>query len=582
MKRLLSGNEAIAHGAYTAGVTVAVGYPGTPSTEILENIVKYEEVDASWCPNEKVALEVAIGASIAGARAIVTMKHVGLNVAADPLFTLAYVGVGGGLVIISADDPSMHSSQNEQDNRHYAKAARIRMLEPGDSAEAAWLVDEGFKISEMFDTPVILRTTTRINHSKSLVPLDCERVKKEVQYEKNSQKYVMIPANARNRRILLENRMAGLQEYSEQFTGNRVEWNGLQVGIITSGISYQYVKEAFPEASILKLTMTNPLPRKLIEDFANQVERAIVVEELDPFIEDQVKAWGLQVSGKDSIPGIGELSSEIVRTAFSIEIDLQEEEKADEDLPQRPPMMCPGCPHRGIFHELRKLKLVVTGDIGCYTLGVLPPLDAMDTCICMGASIGNALGFQKATGRKDVVAVIGDSTFMHSGVAPLMDIIYNNASTTTIIVDNRTTAMTGRQGHPGTGITLTGEKYREIDIERLVRAIGVESVRMVDPYDLKMVRQVIEEEVVKNEPSVIISRRPCLLIEKQVTAPLAVTDDCEECKSCIKLGCHAISWEDNRARIEPASCTGCNLCRQLCKFNAIVEYAKSASEEPNN
>lgn len=577
MKKLLSGNEAIAHGAYAAGVTVAVGYPGTPSTEILENIVKYEDVDASWCPNEKVALEVGIGASIAGARALVTMKHVGLNVAADPLFTLAYTGVGGGLVIVSADDPSMHSSQNEQDNRYYARAAKIPMLEPSDSAEAAWLIDEGYKISEMFDTPVLLRTTTRVNHSKSLVSLDCERVRKEPVYEKNAQKYVMIPANARQRRVLLETRLANLQEYSEQFTGNRVEWNGLQLGFITSGVSYQYVKEAFPEASVLKLAMTNPLPRRLIEDFVSQVEKVIVVEELDSFIEEQLLSWGLPVTGKEFVPGIGELSTEIVRlSAGDVEEPVQEETE-EEPLPQRPPMLCPGCPHRGIFYMLRKLKLVVTGDIGCYTLGVLPPLESMDTCICMGASIGNAMGFQKGSGRKDVVAVIGDSTFIHSGVTPLIDVVYNNGSTTTMILDNRTTAMTGRQGHPGTGLTLKGEMSREIDIERLVRAIGIESVRTIDPYDLKTARQVIEEEIAKNEPSVIISRRPCLLAQRQTVTPLTVTEDCEGCKACIRLGCPALSWEGDKAKIEPSICTGCNLCGQVCRNNAITGYVESAN-----
>jgi indolepyruvate ferredoxin oxidoreductase alpha subunit len=583
MKRLMSGNEAIAHGAYAAGVKVAVGYPGTPSTEILENICKYEDVDASWCPNEKVALEVAIGASIAGARALVAMKHVGLNVAADPLFTLAYVGVGGGLVLITADDPGMHSSQNEQDNRHYARSAKIPMLEPSDSAEAAWLVDEGYKISEMFDTPVLLRTTTRVNHTKSLVSLDYERVKKDEVYEKNAQKYVMIPANARQRRILLENRLTGLIEYSEQFTGNRVEWSGLQLGFITSGVSYQYVKEAFPEASVLKLAMTNPLPKRLIEDFVSQVEKVIVVEELDSFIEEQLLAWGLPVSGSESIPRIGELSTEAIRISLDQDKGASESvNKTDENMSQRPPMLCPGCPHRGIFYVLKKLELVVTGDIGCYTLGVLPPLEAMDTCICMGASIGNAFGFQKATGRKDVVAMIGDSTFFHSGITPLINVVYNNGSTTTIIVDNRTTAITGRQGHPGTGVTLKGEKHKEIDIERLVRAIGIESVKVVDPYDLKTVRQVVEEEVAKNEPSVIISRRPCLLIDPQPTVPLSVTDECDGCKACIKLGCPALSWENGKAVIEPSICTGCNLCGQVCKNDAIKEYKNPKSDEPGN
>ncbi len=576
MKVLLSGNEAIAHGAYVAGVSMATGYPGTPSTEILETIVKYEEIEAAWAPNEKVALEVAIGASLAGARALVTMKHVGLNVAADPLFTLAYTGVNGGLVIISADDPGMHSSQNEQDNRNYAKAAKLPMFEPSDSEEAAWLVDEAFKISEIFDTPVILRTTTRVNHSKSLVEVDVERVRKESAYEKNPQKYVMIPAHAKNRREVVENRLNALSEFVEQFRGNRVEWGNRHIGFITSGVSYQYIKEAFPDASVLKLTMTYPLPRKLITDFIEQVEQAVVVEELDPFIEEQIRIWGLPVSGKRYIPAIGELNPDIIKGALiEREDDASEEpEASDIELPGRPPMLCAGCPHRGVFYTLNKRKLMVTGDIGCYTLSVLPPLEAMDTCICMGASIGSATGFQKATGRKDVVAVLGDSTFVHSGITPLIDAVYNRGFTTVLILDNRTTAMTGRQDHPGTGTTLKGYESHSLDIEMIVRATGIQSVKVVDPYDLKAVKEAVKEETAKEEPSVIIFRRACLLVERPKTKPLMVTGACNGCKACVKLGCPAISWREKRAEIDPETCSGCEVCVQVCKKDAIVEYAK--------
>ena len=463
MKVLLSGNEAIAYGAYAAGVKIASGYPGTPSTEILETLAKYDEIDSSWAPNEKVALEVGIGASLGGARTIVTMKHVGLNVAADPLFTLAYTGVNGGLVIVNADDPSMHSSQNEQDNRYYAKAAKVPMLEPSDSQEAAWLVDEGLRMSERFDVPVILRMTTRINHSKSLVDVDIERAESSREYEKDVRKYVMIPAHARQRRNNLEQRLEALAEFSEEFPGNRVEWGSRSIGFIADGVSYQYVKEVFPEASVLKITMVHPLPKRMISDFVEQIEKVIVVEELDPFIEDQLKAWGLPVVGKRLIPGIGELNPETIRAGVMGDADAPASLAAADDIPGRPPMMCAGCPHRGVFYILKKMKLMVAGDIGCYTLGVTPPLEAMDTCFCMGASIGNAMGFQKATGRKDVVAVIGDSTFMHSGITPLIDVVYNKGIATVLILDNRTTAMTGRQDHPGTGKTLKGDTGVEVD-----------------------------------------------------------------------------------------------------------------------
>ena len=575
MKVLLSGNEAIAYGAYAAGVKIASGYPGTPSTEILETLTKYDEIDASWAPNEKVALEVGIGASLGGARTLVTMKHVGLNVAADPLFTLAYTGVNGGLLIVNADDPSMHSSQNEQDNRYYARAAKVPMLEPSDSQEAAWLVDEGLKISERFDVPVILRMTTRINHSKSLVEVDIERAESSRAYEKDVQKYVMIPAHARQRRNSLEQRLEALAEFSEEFPGNRVEWGSRSMGFIADGVSYQYVKEVFPEASVLKIAMVHPLPKRMISDFVEQVEKVIVVEELDPFIEDQLKAWGLPVVGKRLIPGIGELNPETIRAGVMGDADALASLAAVDDIPGRPPMMCAGCPHRGVFYILKKMKLMVAGDIGCYTLGVTPPLQAMDTCFCMGASIGNAMGFQKATGRKDVVAVIGDSTFMHSGITPLIDVVYNRGISTVIILDNRTTAMTGRQDHPGTGKTLKGADGVEIDIEKLVRGLGVASVQVIDPYDLKAARAAITEEIAKDEPSVIIFRRACLLAEKVTAEPLMVIDACDGCKACMQLGCPALSWEDDRARIEPSQCIGCDVCGQVCKADAIVKYERA-------
>ncbi|MDI6816143.1 MAG: indolepyruvate ferredoxin oxidoreductase subunit alpha [Actinomycetota bacterium] len=575
MKVLLSGNEAIAYGAYAAGVKIASGYPGTPSTEILETLAKYDQIDSSWAPNEKVALEIGMGASLAGTRTIVTMKHVGLNVAAGPLFTLAYTGVNGGLVIINADDPSMHSSQNEQDNRYYAKSAKVPMLEPSDSQEAAWLVDEGLKISERFDIPVILRTTTRINHSKSLVDVDIERAESRREYEKDIQKYVMIPAHARQRRNNLEQRLEALAEFSEEFPGNRVEWGSRSIGFIADGVSYQYVKEVFPEASVLKITMVHPLPKRLISDFVEQIEKVIVVEELDPFIEDQLKAWGLPVVGKRLIPGIGELNPETIRAGVMGDADTLARLAAADDIPGRPPMMCAGCSHRGVFYILKKMKLMVAGDIGCYTLGVMPPLEAMDTCFCMGASIGNAMGFQKATGRKDVVAVIGDSTFMHSGITPLIDVVYNKGIATVIILDNRTTAMTGRQDHPGTGKTLKGDAGVEVDIEKLVRALGVASVQVVDPYDLKAARAAITEEISKDEPSVIIFRRVCLLAEKVLAVPLMVIDECDSCKACMQLGCPALSWEADRARIEPSQCNGCDVCGQICKAGAIVKYEQA-------
>lgn len=571
MRVLFSGNEAIAFGAYMAGVTIAVGYPGNPSTEILECLAKYEDVDASWAPNEKVALEIGIGASIAGARVLVPMKHVGLNVAADPLFMLAYIGVNGGIVIISSDDPGMHNSQNEQDNRHYARAAKIPMLEPSDSQEAASLIDEAFKISEHFDTPILIRMTSRIDFSKSLVEVNTERVKKEVGYEKDTQKHVMVPANARSRREVLENRLVALTQFSDEFPENRVEWGSRQIGFITSGISYHYVKEVFPEASVLKLTMTNPLPKRLIADFIDQVEKVAVIEELDAYIEDQIKAWGLPVTGKRYISSIGELNPDIIRDAFESKENSEREEVLELELPGRPPVLCAGCPNRGVLHVLKKMGPVVMGDIGCSTLGLMPNMESIDTFTCMGASIGNAIGFQKATGRKDIVAVIGDSAFIHSGINSLIDIVCNGGITTVIILDNRSNEGTDQEHLRTDGLT-SGAKNQELVFESLIRAIGIESVREINPYDLEAITQVITEEINKDEPSIIISRKPCLLVEEPKTYPLMVIDKCNGCKLCLELECPSISWEENRARIESDTCVGCGVCVQICSEDAIVTY----------
>lgn len=458
MKTLLSGNEAIARAAYEAGVTVATAYPGTPSTEILENVAQYKEIYSEWAPNEKVALEVGIGASIAGARVLVAMKHVGVNVAADPLFTFAYTGVNGGLVLISADDPGMHSSQNEQDNRYYAKFSKIPMLEPSDSQEAKDMVKMAFALSESFDTPVMLRITTRIAHSQTLVELEEREEVGVKEYVKNPLKYVMIPAYGRMRHVVVEERRQKLEQETEKVTVNRIEWNSEDIGVITSGINYHYVKEVLPQVSVLKLGMTNPLPKELISQFVSRVDKAYVVEDLEPFMEEQIKSWGLEVIGKETFPRTGELSPALIEAGITGQSAASEAAAtAAQEIPKRPPVLCAGCPHRGVYYIINKLKLKVTGDIGCYTLGALPPLEAMDSCICMGASIGTALGMEKARGRefsKDLVAVIGDSTFMHSGITGLVDVVYNKGTTTTLILDNRTTAMTGHQDNPATGYTL--------------------------------------------------------------------------------------------------------------------------------
>ncbi len=581
MKEILSGNEAIARGAFEAGVKVASAYPGTPSTEILETIVNYREIDASWAPNEKVAVEVAIGASFGGARAIACMKHVGVNVAADPLFTLSYTGVGGGFLLVVADDPEMHSSQNEQDSRNYAKFAKMPMLEPADSQECKDFTRFAFELSEQFDTPVMLRSCTRISHGKSVVELgDPVTGLPAPGLVKNPSKLVMLPGNAKIRHPLVEERIVKLSEYGATAAINRVEMRDTEIGVITAGVSYQYVREVLPNASVLKLGMVYPLPMALIKEFAAKVKTLYVIEELDPFIEEQVKAAGITVIGKDIISRCGELTPGRLRKAFGLpDAALTTVEK----LPGRPPNMCPGCPHRGVFYSLNKLKAYVTGDIGCYTLGFMPPLNAMDTCICMGASISNASGIVRALDpeeQKKVVAVIGDSTFLHTGVNSLMEMAYNQAPATVVILDNRITAMTGRQDNPASGWTLSDSQTNAIDIVQLCKAIGIKHVRVTDPLNLEQTLEALREEMNRPEPSVIITNRPCVLVKRegvfQKGLVLSVDQDhCTGCKACLKIGCPAIEWQPSsdgkkgKAFIDPLLCNGCDVCRQLCKFNAI-------------
>ncbi len=586
-KSVLSGNEAIARGAFESGVKLAAAYPGTPSTEILENLKGYSDLRAEWCPNEKVALETAMGAAFGGARAMAVMKHVGVNVAADPLLTLAYTGLRGGLVLVTADDPEMHSSQNEQDNRHYARFAKIPMLEPSDSQEAKKFTKLAFEISERFDTPVMLRTTTRVSHSKSIVTLeDPSHPPVPLRLNRDPVKYVMLPANARKRHPVVESRLEDLSIFAESFPENRLEPGNGNIGIITSGIAYEYAKEVMPDASYLKLGMVYPLPKEMIKKFASSVEKVLVIEELDPFLEEQVRALGIEVAGKSLFPVCGELNPSLVAKGLGIASPVSQE--IPPKLPARPPIMCPGCPHRGIFAVLSKLKLFVAGDIGCYTLGFLPPLSAIDTCVCMGASIGHAMGLDQALGNEalgKVVAVIGDSTFLHSGMTGLLNVVYNRGAVTLIILDNHTTAMTGRQDHPGTGFTLKGDETFEVDLVKLAKALGVKNVKVINPYDLAATERVIRREVHKPEPSVIISRAPCVLSrrEKAVSGEaLSVSPEaCTGCRSCLRLGCPAMAWvkeegeneggkkRKGRAEIDPFLCNGCTLCTQVCKFGAI-------------
>ena len=583
---LLSGNEAIARGAWEAGVKVASAYPGTPSTEILENMARYPEVNAEWSPNEKVALEVGAGASYAGARTLVSLKHVGLNVAADPLFTLSYTGVKGGLVIINCDDPQLHSSQNEQDNRHYARAAKLPMLEPADSAEAYEFTKAAFDLSEKYDCPVLVRPTTRVSHAMGLVETG-ERSESAMPLEikKDPAKLVMLPGFARPRHPKIEARMKELEEFAETFEGNRIEMGDKKIGVITAGISYLYTREALPEVSILKLGMAWPLPRKKIREFALKVDKLYVVEELDPFIEDYVRGLGVEVTGKALIPTCGELNPAIVGEA--VLGGKTDKVKLNPDLPPRPPIMCPGCPHRGLFWVLKKEKAFVCGDIGCYTLAAQKPLEALDTCLCMGAGIGQAFGIEKALGKDadtKVVAVIGDSTFAHSGMTPLADIAFNGGNVPVIILDNRTTAMTGRQGNPISGLTAGGEETNSIDLEMLAKSFGISQVTVVNPYDIEQTREAVQKAFETEGSSVIISRSPCVLIPqfKEVKkAPLRVeVDECDGCRTCLMVACPAVTWVSEErevkgkkrkgyAKIDELMCTGCGVCAAVCKTGAI-------------
>ncbi len=573
MKKLMLGNQAVARGLYEAGCRFVSSYPGTPSTEITEQAALYDEIYAEWAPNEKVAAESAVGASLAGARSFCAMKHVGFNVAADPLFTASYNGVNGGMVVCVADDPGMHSSQNEQDSRHYAIAAKLPMLEPSDSGECAAFVGEAYEISERFDTPVILRTCTRVAHSQSLVELHDRDEKPLKPYEKNPQKNVAAPANAVKRHIEVEKRLVEMQAFAEITPLNRVEMGDTSIGFVTSGTCYLYVKEAFPRASVLKLGMVNPMPVQKIRNFAAKVDRLIVVEELDGVIERHLRANGIRVDGgKDIFGSLGELSQNKLRAAMGEA--LPKFNTYDEAVPGRPPVMCPGCPHRGLFSVLSKLKLTVLGDIGCYTLGSGAPLNAVDSVLCMGASIGMAHGFTKILGEEAArrsVAVIGDSTFMHSGITGVVNLAYNKSIATVLVLDNSITGMTGHQQNPTTGLTLKNEPTYPIRIEDVCRAMGIERVRVVDPHDMAATEAAIKEEVAADAPSVIIVRRPCQLL-KYVKAkpPLSINrDKCKGCRSCMKIGCPAIRFVDKKATIDPTICVGCGLCEQMCKFGAF-------------
>ena len=571
-KVIMLGNEAIARGAYEAGVKVSAAYPGTPSTEISENLVKYKDsLYCEWSPNEKVATEVAIGASVAGVRAMSCMKHVGFNVAADPTYTVSYMGVNGGLVIVVADDPGLYSSQNEQDTRMVARAAQLPVIEPSDSSEAKEFIKVAFDLSEKFDRPFVYRTTTRLAHSQGLVELNERKEIEDKPYEKNIRKNVMMPGNAKLRHVEIEKRNLELAEAANTLPINKVEMNDTKIGVITSGIPYQYVKEALPEASVLKLGMVNPLPRKLIEEFASKVDTLYVVEELDPVIETQVKSWGIKAIGKEIFTVQGEYSANMLREAIlKEELDISKPAQA----PGRPPILCPGCPHRGVYYVLNKLKIHAAGDIGCYTLGAVAPLSVVDTTICMGASISSLHGMEKAKGKeyiKNWVAVIGDSTFLHTGVNSLMNMMYNKATGTVIILDNSTTGMTGHQDHAATGKTLQGDPTYAIDIPALCRAIGVKNVVEVNARDIQAVEKAVKEEIAKDEVSVIITKTPCVLLDKS-KKPLyqTHTDKCEKCGMCMKPGCPAMTKNaDGTVSIDDTMCTGCGLCASLCKFDAI-------------
>ena len=572
-KKILLGNEAIARGAYEAGVKVSSAYPGTPSTEMSESLVQYDEIYAEWAPNEKVATEVAIGASIAGVRSMCCMKHVGVNVAADPLYTAAYAGVRGGMVVIAADDPGMYSSQNEQDTRMVARAAMLPVLEPSDSAEAKEFTKYAFDLSEKYDTPVIVRSTTRLSHSQGLVELEERTEPFDIPYERDMAKYVMMPGNAIKRHVVVEARLKQMAEDACGFPVNKVEYNDLSVGFITSGIAYQYVKEAMPEASVLKLGIVNPLPRSLIEEFAAKVEKLYIFEELEPVIEEQVKSWGIaKAVGKELFTVQGEYSANMIREKI---LGQTLDVAAAAQVPARPPILCPGCPHRSVFSVLNKLKIHATGDIGCYTLGAVAPLGVIDTTICMGASISTLHGMEKAKGRdfiRNWVAVIGDSTFMHTGINSLMNMVYNQANGTVVILDNSTTGMTGHQDHAATGKTLKGQVVPAINIFGLCKSLGIENVYEVNAFDLPGLEETFKRETAKDGVSVIIAKSPCALL-KGVKFPdkcRPLSEKCKKCGACLRPGCPALTKnEDGTISIDETMCNGCGLCKQLCKFDAI-------------
>lgn len=586
MKKLMTGNEAVARGAYEAGVSVAAAYPGTPSTEILENIATYEEIYSEWAPNEKVATEVAIGASIAGARSLAAMKHVGMNVAADPIFTFAYTGVNGGCIIITADDPGMHSSQNEQDNRYYARHAKMPMIEPSNSQESKDMVKLAYEISEKFDVPVLFRMTTRVCHSKSVVELS-DRVEVEMkEYKKDIPKYVANPGNGRVLHVKLEEKLKKLYEYSNNCELNYEVMNDTKIGIISSGVAYEYAKEVFGnEASYLKIGFSFPIPKEKIKAFASKVEKLYVIEELEPYLETEIKAMGIEVIGREALPTCGELNPDIIAEALKGE-KRAKVEKDEEKVIGRPPTMCAGCPHRGFFYELsRKKNVMISGDIGCYTLGAAAPLNATDSVICMGASVSAGHGFAAASRHHDrdmrVVSVIGDSTFFHSGMTGLLDITYNGGNSTVVILDNRITGMTGHQENPGTGYTLMGKPAREVDLVKLVEALGIEDIDVVNPLKLDEVNEVIEKHLNLNKPSVIITKWPCALKKfredeikeyKLDERGVCVVDSesCKKCKKCTKVGCPAISFtKEEGSKIDPYMCVGCEVCMQVCPFDAI-------------
>ena len=576
-KKIMLGNEAIARGAYEAGVKVSAAYPGTPSTEISENMVQYKEIYSEWSPNEKVAAEVAIGASISGVRAMFSMKHVGVNVASDPLYTVSYSGVNGGLVLVAADDPGLYSSQNEQDTRMVARAAQVPVLEPSDSQEAKDFVKLAFELSEQYDTPMIVRTTTRLAHSQGLVEL-CDREDvPDKPYERNMAKFVMVPGNAKPRHVYVEQRLKKMAEDACSYEINKAEYNDTSIGFITSGIPYQYVKEACPNASVLKLGMVHPLPRKLIEEFASKVDKLYIFEELEPVIEEQVKSWGIKCTGKEIFTVQGEYSANMLRKAV---LGETAELKSPAQAPARPPILCPGCPHRSVYSVLNKLKIHAAGDIGCYTLGSMAPLSVVDTTVCMGASISTLHGMEKAKGKdyiKNWVAVIGDSTFMHTGVNSLINMVYNKGTGTVMILDNSTTGMTGHQDHAATGKTLMGETTKAVNLVQFCKAIGIEHVVEVNAFDTAALERIVKEETARDDVSVIITKSPCVLLKGNVYPDVCVpdSDKCKKCGMCLRPGCPALTKNaDGTIAIDATMCNGCGLCMQLCKFDAIKKQAR--------